>query len=79
MAVCAHCKKDTKPKDLQLIRRGNSLFYGCERCSQFFESLQKAIEDNSELLSKLNDYDLNGVPYWNTESEKSAAAVENNV
>jgi len=78
MAICAHCKKVTESKDLQLIRRGNSLFYGCERCSRFFESLQKAIEDNSELLSRLNDYDINGAPYWDTESEKSAAAGENN-
>jgi hypothetical protein len=40
--------------------------------------LQKAIEDNSELLSRLNDYDINGAPYWDTESEKSAAAGESN-
>jgi hypothetical protein len=40
--------------------------------------MQKVMDENSELLSRLHDYDENGVPYWDIESEKSAAAVEKN-
>jgi hypothetical protein len=78
MAICANCKNQANQSELELITYNKRLFYGCKRCSDFYQSLQKVVDENSELLSRLSDYDENGVPYWNTESEKSAAAVEKN-
>lgn len=79
MAICANCKKNVEQSELELVTYNKKLFYGCKRCSDFYQSLQKVLEENSELLSKLNDYDKNGVPYWtHMESKKSAAAGENN-
>lgn len=78
MAICANCKIETNQSELQLITYNKRLFYGCQRCSDFYQSMQKVMDENSELLSRLHDYDENGVPYWDIESEKSAAAVEKN-
>jgi DNA-directed RNA polymerase subunit RPC12/RpoP len=72
MAICAHCKKPTESRDLQLIKRGNHLFYGCERCSKFFSSLDKVMEESAELLERLgSDYDENNVPYWEKSIDNS--------
>ena len=35
-----------------------------DRDIKFKEALKKTMEENAELLAKLDDFDESGIPYW---------------
>jgi hypothetical protein len=35
-----------------------------DRDIKFKEALKKTMEENAELLAKLDDFDEDGIPYW---------------
>ena len=35
-----------------------------DRDIRFKEAMKKTMEENNELLKKLEDYDEDGIPYW---------------
>ena len=35
-----------------------------DRDIRFKKAMKKTLEENNELLEKLEDYDENGIPYW---------------
>jgi hypothetical protein len=49
--ICGHCKE--KSKDLELFERNNYAAYTCPRCINFFNSFDRVLEKDGELLERL--------------------------
>jgi uncharacterized CHY-type Zn-finger protein len=49
--ICGHCKE--KSKDLELFERNNYAAYTCPRCINFFNSFDRVIKEDGELLERL--------------------------
>ena len=49
--ICGHCKE--KSKDLELFERNNYAAYTCPRCINFFNSFDRVLEQDGELLERL--------------------------
>jgi hypothetical protein len=53
--ICGHCKE--KSADLELFERNNYAAYTCPRCIIFFNSFDRVLEENGELLERLSQND----------------------